>query len=449
MSFSRGKEAIEYFNVPKNQERLEKIKKVITEVKRHFIPFDNLVKTPASLKYPDYNLMWNRDAAYSSYYITKFIENSKENGLYGLLKEDLEELDTLNGKLISTLWDNLESEIKKIKMNGYEKDISKLESKLGENHILSRFDVDNNGTKRAENDKNEGKTTRSWTMQYDSAPLVLLATEEYSKSHDITKLDTASKQIKRNLEFLVDYMYNFHKTPCADAWEQYYFYDRDNTLTGQNYVGKTIDSYMVSAIYKGIKSAKSIANVLDIELKDVDESEISRFLLENFIANDEKRGKFLAKSKIEYGEAMPSLGAEEIEIFNTLKPEGIEEMEEQTIKLIENELFHGQPLPIRYKFFGKYRNIIDNYFGRGSWFHLGLQYSMYLMKKDRKEEAANIIEYIEKKIDEDGSLPEQEIYERNKVNDVGGFFERNGNSTIKCLLWAETAYLSAVSSLIN
>jgi hypothetical protein len=71
------------------------------------------------------------------------------------------------------------------------------------------------------------------------------------------------------------------------------------------------------------------------------------------------------------------------------------------------------------------------------------------MKKDRKEEAANIIEYIEKKIDEDGSLPEQEIYERNKVNDVGGFFERNGNSTIKCLLWAETAYLSAVSSLIN
>ncbi len=61
-----------------NSNRVNKIKTVLTEVKRHFIPFNELVKTPASLKYPDYNLMWNRDSAYSSYYITKFITNSKK-----------------------------------------------------------------------------------------------------------------------------------------------------------------------------------------------------------------------------------------------------------------------------------------------------------------------------------------------------------------------------------
>ncbi|MCL4397138.1 hypothetical protein M1494_02215 [Candidatus Parvarchaeota archaeon] len=431
------------------KERLDKIKKVITEVKRHFIPFDNLVKTPASLKYPDYNLMWNRDAAYSSYYITEFIENAKKGNLYGLLGEEIDELDALNGKLIETLWENLDSEIKKINMNGYEKDISKLESKLGDNHILSRFDIDENGVKRAENDKKEGKTTRSWTMQYDSAPLIIMATEKYLQEHAKEGLKSADKKIAKNLDFLVNYMYNFHKTPCADAWEQYYFYDRDNTLNGQNYVGKTLDSYTVSSLYKGIKSAKEIAKTLDIKLTDVDESDISTFLLDNFIITDEKRGTFLAKSKIEYGETMPSIGAEEIEIFSTFKPKGIEQLEENTVKTIENELFHGDYLPIRYRFFGKYRGMIDTYFGRGSWFHLGLQYSMYLIKNGRKEQAENIINYIESRIDEDGSLPEQEVYDRNRVNDASGFLERNGNSTIKCLFWAETAYLAAVSNLMN
>ncbi|MGC8533708.1 MAG: hypothetical protein ACP5MV_03735 [Candidatus Parvarchaeum sp.] len=431
------------------KERLNKIKKVMTEVKRHFIPFNDLVKTPASLKYPDYNLMWNRDAAYSSYYITEFIGNAKKSPLYELLSEEIDELEVLNGKLIATLWENLDSEAKKIKMNGYETDISKLESKLGDNHILSRFDVDENGVKRAENDKKEGKTTRSWTMQYDSAPLVIMATEKYIQEFGLEGLKDTSKKIAKNLDFLVNYMYNFHKTPCADAWEQYYFYDRDNTLNGQNYVGKTIDSYTVSSLYKGIKSAKEIAKTLDIKLTNVDESEISNFLKENFIVNDEKRGAFLAKSKIEYGETMPSVGAEEIEIFNTFKPGGIEAMEENTVNVIESELFHGDYLPIRYRFFGKYRGIIDTYFGRGSWFHLGLQYAMYLMKRGRKEQAETIINYVESKIEEDGSIPEQEIYDRNRVNDANGFFERNGNSTIKCLFWAETAYLAAVSELIN
>ncbi|MCW1295229.1 MAG: hypothetical protein OH343_00995 [Candidatus Parvarchaeota archaeon] len=445
----QNEEKARTLEITAKKERVNTIKRVVTEVKRHFIPFNDLVKTPASLKYADYNLVWNRDTAYSSYYITEFIANAKKSGLYDLLSGEIDELDALNGKLIETLWENLDSEIKKIRLNGYETDISKLESKLGDNHILSRFDIDENGVKRAEKDKNEGKTTRSWTMQYDSAPLIIMATEKYIQEHGTEGLENTDKKIAKNLDFLVSYMYNFHKTPCADAWEQYYFYDRDNTLNGQSYVGKTIDAYTVSSLYKGIKSAKEIAKTLNIKLKDVDESEISTFLLNNFTVIDEKRGTFLAKSKIEYGEAMPSIGAEEIEIFNTFKPEGVEQVEENTVKVIENELFHGDYLPIRYRFFGKYRGIIDTYFGRGSWFHLGLQYSMYLIRKGKKEQAESIINYVESKVGNDGSLPEQEIYDRNRVNDINGFFEKNGNSTIKCLFWAETAYLAAVSNLIN
>ena len=123
-------------------------------------------------------------------------------------------------------------------MGGYDRDISGNRSKIGINHILSRFDVDNEGVKRAPNDVNEAITTRSWTMQYDSAPLILLATEEYLKNHDANKIEKSIDIIKKDLDFIVQYIYNFHKTPCADAWEQYYYYQKENTVNGPLYVGK-------------------------------------------------------------------------------------------------------------------------------------------------------------------------------------------------------------------
>ncbi len=349
--------------------------------------------------------------------------------------------------MINALWENLDSEVKKIRLNGYEKDISKPESKIGADHILSRFDVDYNGTKRAEKDKNECRVTRSWTMQYDSVPLIMIATKEYLEQADDTKGLNRDK-IERNLEFLVDYMHNFYETPCADAWEMYHYYERENTINGQVYVGKTLDSYVVSSVYKGIKSAKEIAEKLKIKISDVDEKEISKFIIDNFVVKDEKRGTFIAKSKVEFGEVMPGIGAEEVEIFNTFKPDGVEAYEEDTMKTIENELFQGEYLPIRYKFFGKYRSMLDRYFGRGSWFHLGLQYSVYLIEHNQKEKANEILNYVESQIGYDGTIPEQEISEKKKVDDPDRFFEKNGNSTIKCLLWAEAAYLAAASQLI-
>ncbi|EFD93044.1 MAG: hypothetical protein BJBARM5_0200 [Candidatus Parvarchaeum acidophilus ARMAN-5] len=428
-------------------DRIENIKKVTKEVKRHFIPYNDLVKTAASTKYPAYNLMWNRDSAYSAIYLNIFINNSRNSDLYDIIKEDLIELDELNSRLINTLWEALDFEVKKIQMGGYDRDISGNRSKIGINHILSRFDVDNEGVKRAPNDVNEAITTRSWTMQYDSAPLILLATEEYLKNHDANKIEKSIDIIKKDLDFIVQYIYNFHKTPCADAWEQYYYYQKENTVNGPLYVGKTIDSYTVSSVYRGIKSSKEIAKMLKIEIKDVDENQVIDFLRSNFVFSDEKRGTFLAKSKIEFGEVMPSIGAEEIEIFSTFIPQDLEEYRKNTLKVIENELFDGEFLPIRYRFFGKYRNILDRYFGRGQWFHLGLQYAMYLKENGNYEEADNIIKYIESKIGADGTIPEQEVITRKLVDDPDKFFEKNGNKTIECLFWAETAYLAAASKL--
>ncbi len=428
-----------------NPERLNNIKKVLTEVKRHFIPINDLVKTPASTKYQSYNLMWNRDSAYSSLYITRFIENSKKNGIYDVLREEIDELSSLNSKLIDTLWEGLDSEIKKIKMNGYESDITKNESKLGCNHILSRFDIDENGIKRAENDRNENKATRSWTMQYDSAPLILQATLEYIENNGYKDISKSIELMKKNLNFIISYIYNFHTTPCADAWEQYYYYQREETTNGQLYVGKTIDVYSLATMYKGIKSGKKLSELLKIKPYDVDEEDIIKFIKSNFIVNDEKRGQFLTKSKIEFGDTLFGVGAEEIEIFYNFMPDVFEDYRENTIKVIKDELFDDEFLPIRYKFFGKNRNIIDRYFNRGQWFHLGLQYAMYLKSIGNNEEAEKIIKYVEGKINEDGSIPEQEISNKKKVDDPDKFFEKNGNKTIQCLLWAETAYLAAIS----
>ncbi len=430
-----------------NRERVENIKKVMTEVKRHFIPFNDLVKTPASIKYKNYNLMWNRDSAYSSFYITKFIENSKKSGLYDLLKDDIDELVDLNSKLINTLWEGLNYEIKKICMDGYEKDISKPESKLGKNHVLSRFDLDYSGIKRAANDSREAITTRSWTMQYDSAPLILMATEEYIKAFGTDKIGRTKDLINKNLDFIVNYLYNFYKTPCADAWEQYYYYQKEDTVNGPSYVGKTIDCYMVASIYRGIKSADEIAKTIKVNINKVNTDEILDFIESEFVINNEKRGTFLAKSKIEFGETMHSIGAEEIEIFNNFIPDKLNKYSENTLKVMDSELFDGEKLPIRSKFFGKNRNIIDRYFGRGQWFHLGLQYAMYLKKSGNYDKAEDIIRYVENKIGDDGSIPEQELVEKKRVSDPDMFFERNNNKTIECLFWAETAYLAAASML--
>ncbi len=425
--------------------RLDKLEKVITEVKRHFIPIKNdLVKVPASLSYPDYNFMWNRDSAYGSYYITIFTETAKRSGLENLLSNDINELEKLNGKLIYTLWKYLDQEVEKINKKGYESDIRKLESTLGSNHILARFDIDENGIKRAERDKNEENTFRSWIMQYDWS-FIIEATREYLQEYESIVPAETLKLIEKSLNFLVKYMYNFYVTPSADAWEHYYIYEDKSYDNKHIRIGKTIDSYTVSSLYKGIKSAKAIARMLGIKIEEVNEEDVSKFLLNNFTIEHETMGKFLAKSKIELGETIPSIGAEEIEIFNTFRPTGVENLEENTVRIIEKELFDGNPLPIRYKFFDKYKDIVDTYFGRGSWFNLGLQYSMYLNKNGRREESEKIINYVESKIADDGSIPEQEIYDKNRVYDPDHYFERNGNSTIKDLLWAKTAYLAAVA----
>ena len=60
---------------------------------------------------------------------------------------------------------------------------------------------------------------------------------------------------------------------------------------------------------------------------------------------------------------------------------------------------------------------------------------------------STIIKYIESKIGADGTIPEQEVITRKLVDDPDKFFEKNGNKTIECLFWAETAYLAAASKL--
>lgn len=428
--------------------KLEKLLSVANEASRHFIEKGNNIKVPASLNYAWYNYEWCRDTAYGVMYIDDFIAHSNELGLENNpeFAQVINKFKAYSPKVLSTLWDYLDRERTKIEQAGINWDVKNESSKFGSNHVLSRFDVAEGGTVvRAKPDISAVLEPTSWLMQYDSVPLIIIATAKHIDRFGTSDLKGFTEKIRKNLQFFVDYIENFYQTPCADAWEQYYFHGVEDTPTGKRMIGKTIDSYSVSSMASGLNHASKLSEMLGIPLDVRKREKISEFLANYFISRDPEIGDFLAKSKIEYGKAIRSIGAEEIEIFNTFKPAGFAgtKIEENTVKAIEKHLFSGEMAPIRYKFFDEFSNVVDTYFAGGRWYHLALQMAQYYIDKNRLPEAQKIIDYISSKINEDGSIPEQEI-PSGPINDTAGYLAKNNGKPISCLFWAETAYLSTL-----
>lgn len=424
---------------------LEKLLLVSKETERHILEYGTHVKVPASRKYSWYDYEWCRDTSYGVMYIDDFVSAAKKLELDDIkeFKKEIKTLESASKKILLTLWDYLDKERIRIEDSGMNWDLKDDGSKLAVNHVLSRFDVDKKGRiLRAEPDRSAMFQSRSWLMQYDSVPLILISTANHLKKFGAVSMLDQLPVIRKNLDFLVEYMETFYSSPSADAWEQYYFHGVESSPFGKALVGKTIDSYTVSSIAAGLRAAQSIGSFFVLDTRLGKTNEITKFLSNYFISSDPEVGDFLCKSKIEYGDKINSIGSEEVEIFNTFKP-GFEnkDIEKNTIKMIEKYLFGSGKLPIRYKFFGDFKNVIDTYFGGGAWFHSGLQMAQYYIDNGRMAEAKKIIDYVTQRINPDGSIPEQEK-PSGPLNDPSGYLNNNGGEPIQCLFWAETAYLS-------
>lgn len=435
--------------------RLEKMKSVFEHQRKHVLArgTDNTF-IPASLNYTWYNHQWLRDTSKGIMHTLAAIDFAYESGTHFYMGDEIKESESNVAKTIDTMWKALDFFVESASRGGVQ-DISKMESKLGKNHILARFDVDEDSNPHmCEADKSQPDECRSWLMQYDGAPLVLLATKRFIDRYGTEKISSSLPIIKKSLPWITDYMMTFHNTPCADAWEQYYHFGIETFNGAERTVGKTMDSYTVSSLAAGVRAAKDIASLLEIKLSDsADPDKIEEFLVQNFVHHADIPGeKILSKSKIEYGETMDSIDSSAVEVFRLFKPKRLSgsDVERSTIKALERTLLSGNVLPVRYKFFGKQDGVKDTYFYGGRWFPNGLELAMYYIDNGNITAAKKIIEYVEERINKDGSIPEQELVDPVSPGyDPGNYFEKNGNSMITCLWWSETAYLAAVSKYLR
>lgn len=431
--------------------RLEKIRKVLQHQDRHLIKKGvNDMHILASLEYPWYQHQWLRDSSKGIINMIETADFLSDFEMFDALELKRTDLEKKLSMAINTLWKALYF-FNQCVIKDEVRDIRDHNSKLGKNHVLARFDVSDGGEiNLCEPDKDQPLSFRSWLMQYDSIPLTIIATMRFIDSFGDSKIGYCLDTARKILPWLVGYMQNYYNTPCADEWELYYNMGKINGID----VGNTIDSYSVASIYSGIENAKRLSKFLGLDLpQGTDSKKVEDFLLEYFIDDiSPSSGKVVCKSKIEHGELMRSLDSGAIDIFRIFKPPRLmnSQIEDNTILAIEKHLMDGSPLPIRFKFFDKHSYIKDTYFFGGNWFPNAEEYAMYKIAKGDMDKARQTLEFIESRIEDDGSIPEQTLIKpASQGYDPEHYFERNGNKMIRCLWWSETGYLGLVSAYMR
>ncbi len=381
--------------------------------------------TRASLTYAWYHAHWFRDAAMAVHALTDTADffNGSNNRKAKLAQDAA-------GRIINFTWDTI-AKYKDGINNALSLDPESEEFKLLKNHLPARVSKYGNYfacirdgrpyTDQIEDDKD------SWLRQYDSIPLSIIATEKFINSFGISALSQKTKSnIKGMLRASIKYMLKTYNAPGANAWEL----DWDE-----------VHAYTAASISKGLRSAADIADRLGVYIGDLGDLQEKADGIDRFIEKSFVREGVLYKSAKATGNgttAEPNLSVDssEIFIFSMFRPKLSKEVEENTVRAMEKELFDGNVLPIRYQ--------KDPYFFGGRWLLLGLEFARYYSRNGRQEDAKRILDYVnEKYIKQDFSLPEQELVNPANLDDPDHYFERNGSSMIRELGWSEAEYLRA------
>ena len=435
--------------------RDSKIKEVAAHLHSH-IADSGYMK--ASLEYPGYFADWFRDSSMVLICMLNSINHLKKY----FFKEYEIEIETMKKdsvKILNMLWRAIEFFSLNID-RGIESNPRDTGFGEAKRHVLARFGEDKDGKVTyfsdpktgAEIDKPEitHEKETSWLTQFDSVPLLLIGTKLYVETFNFESLGDLTQKIKKQLPRITDYMLNCFGAPCSNAWE-----------VG----GSDIHSYSVSALYGGVKAADQISKKIGLDLQNllikkplfVDyEKDFSNFILKTFTRKQNdipilcKSATLKTRDRLDSAVPVEGIDAAEYYIFTLFKPPLLngEGLEQNTVNAIEKELFDGNVLPIRFRFFAKNHPRKDTYFFGGRWFLLGLEAASYYIETDRLDKAKIIIDYIEKdKIRADGAIAEQEMVDPESPDyDPSNYLGKNGGKPISCLAWSEAAYLAAVSS---
>ncbi|MGC8478713.1 MAG: hypothetical protein ACP5NE_02185 [Candidatus Micrarchaeia archaeon] len=296
-------------------------------------------------------------------------------------------------------------------------------------HMPSRCGQDHEFFKsKIIDDTLERNVRHSWLMQYDSIPLILLSLQ---KKQDCVGLDRQEREfLDKRMDSMLEYLGKIYITECPSMWE---------------INADMLHVYDVAAIYSAFKFAEKLAenHIIKMSREEVNNLETKYYgrgtlgFIRKYFVN----GGMLYSEKKPFAE-LPELArgfdGSEILAFNyfgiSSQSLNVESLEERTIKGIEDTLFEGNALPIR--FHG------DIYFTGGRWLLLGLEFASYYASNGKIEKAKEIVDYIESRYN--GDYPEQEIVNPASPSiDQGNYYALNGYKPIQKLAWSYASMIMA------
>lgn len=378
----------------------------------------------ASSEYAHYGAHWFRDSSFVAIALMELAHNKEGmdetyraeamSAATRIIDRNREEVGKLTGALERAIATGLDNE----------------EFFQLSNHIPARFGRDG---MYADDAKQLG-VRRSWLMQHDSLPLLLLSLE---KKADLFGLEQREREfLNRHSRLFADYLGKIYTAECADIWE---------------IEQELIHSYDVASVHSAFRSMErmcrlgEIGSVSEHEVRDRENSLFSggplEFLKRYFITDGIL---YSSKKKLEDGPAVErGVDASAIYIFTDLKLHDSElgaGLEENTIARIEKDLFNGRRVP--WRFLG------DKYFGGRPWVHLAEKYAAYYAEKGQIEKAMDIQNYVISKFGH--KLPEEEDdFMQSPDKDLDGELARNGGKTISELAWSYAEAIRALQRIIE
>ncbi len=437
---------------------------------------------PASSNYEWYIPMWFRDSSFISISLT-------HNARY-LNKTDQKNINIIknaSARLLNSMWkaidgfsENIDRGIELPLENGafHNNILNHVPARFNQNYKVGwhrhRSDeemISDNPVLEEEYDLN----TSIWLKQYDSVPLLIIATNEYIKNFGIDEnMAESLHKILKLLPKMIEYMNKVYVAPCSNAWEidthQIHAYDvaaihcgmenalelikqfkkeKKNIKNNLKKIKENIINDFDNQNLKNIELHLRIINLVNNEeLEEINENKIleninniNRFLKNHFIIN-----KILYKATDNFrneNSLIKEVDGEELFILNRFKPPCItKEIQDNTMQKIEEDLFNNNVLPIRFKG--------DTYFHGGRWPLLGLEAANWYINNNKIKEAKKIIDYITQKyLLKDNKICEQELINPASKIDPDNYYEKQGNRIIDDLAWSESAYIYTVMNFIN
>jgi GH15 family glucan-1,4-alpha-glucosidase len=374
----------------------------------------------ASNEYKHYGAHWFRDSSFVAISLLEFAgsrgadREHKETALAAatrVIDRNVEEIDKLTGAIRRAVETALDNE-----------DFFKLS-----NQIYSRFGKEGMFAE----DTYQLEVRRSWLMQHDSLPLLLLSLEKKADSFGLAPNDR--EFLNRNARLFADYLGKIYLTECSNIWE----------------IGSDmLHSYDVASVYAAFRAMEHMCRLGEIdsmEVNEVRERESGLFpggplgFLKKYFVKDGVLYSSKRRFEDHPAEEM-GVDASAVYVFTDLQLRNGElgaGVEENTILKVERDLFGDRKMPWRY--------LGDRYFGGRPWVLLAEKFAAYYIEKGSTEKAIEIQNYVIEKFGE--RLPEQDNdFAQFPGGDLDGELARNGGKPIGELAWS---YAEAVRALMK